>query len=83
MSKTIIVGDKQSVIDIAIQHCGDVDRIMDIVEFNTNIKTVNDPTGYDIDLGECIIPGTTLIIEDDWVNQKEIVSITSPIATGE
>lgn len=80
MSKIIETKDGQTIIDIAIEHCGDVDRLMDIVENNT-IVTVNDTTGVDIDLSEALVPGQKLTIQDEWVDGKIIKDLTQSIST--
>ena len=80
MSKIIETKDGQTIIDIAIEHCGDVDRLMDIVENNT-IVTVNDTTGVDIDLSEALVSGQKLTIQDEWVDGKIIKDLTQSIST--
>lgn len=82
MSKVITVMDNQSIMDIAIQHCGDVDRMLDIVENNT-IITKNDTSGVEIDLSWPLVPGQKLTIQDEWVNLKVVNELTDNISTAE
>jgi hypothetical protein len=82
MSKTIITAEGQSILDIAIQHCGDVDRAIDIVAANTFI-TMNDNTGTEIDLSWALSPGQSIVIEDDWIVGKVTKDLIDNISTAE
>ena len=82
MSKTIITVDGQSILDIAIQHCGNVDRAMDIVANNT-IITCNDLTGEEVDLSWALAAGQSITIEDDWIVGKITKDLIDNISTAE
>jgi hypothetical protein len=80
MSKIIIVQEGQTIMDIAVQHCGNIDVMMDIVEAN-NMRSLVDVTGAEYNLADAILPGLKLTIEDEWIVNKIVKDITQNIAT--
>jgi len=69
MSKTIITVAGQTIADIAIQHCGNADRLLDIMNSNTFV-TINDMSGVEIDLGYALAPGQQIVLDEDWIDLK-------------
>ena len=76
MSSVVIIAEGQSIIDIAIQHCGDVDKAIEIV-------AGHDPTGEEGGLFEALVAGQAITIQDEWVNSKITREILSNISTAE
>ena len=82
MSKTITTLPGQTIMDIATAYCGHVDAALNIIDAN-NIVTTNDPTGTEVDLAYPIVPGTTLTIEESWIDQSVVQELSPELATGE
>jgi hypothetical protein len=80
MSKIITVQEGQTIMDIAVQHCGSIDAMMDIIEANNMISVV-DITGAEYNLADAILPGLKITIEDEWIDKKIVKEITQNIAT--
>lgn len=78
MSKIITVQEGQTVIDIAVQYCGNVDRMIDIVNANKMIG-IDDVTGETYNMAEALIVGLPLKIEDEWIERNN--KITENLAT--
>jgi hypothetical protein len=82
MNKIIITEEGQTIIDIAVQHCGDVDRMMDIIE-NNNIITVNDITGVEVNLAYTLVPEQNIVLKSEWIKTKIVNELKQNIATAE
>jgi hypothetical protein len=80
MSKIIIVKEGQSLMDVAVQHCGNIDAMMDIMEANVMINET-DPTGFEFDCGDKLLKGLKLTIEDEWIDKKITNELTQNIST--
>jgi hypothetical protein len=78
----ITVEENQTLIDVAMQHCGNVDRLLDILE-NNNIVTVNDATGVDVNIAYTLVPGQILELNAKWIETKITKDLKQNIATAE
>lgn len=56
MSKTIEVADGQNLHDICLQHYGSYDGLLDLIERNASITSVDfePPTGMELEIGDSI-----------------------------
>ena len=80
MYKEIISKQGQTIIDIAVEHTGDVDNILNIIDLN-DIKTLSDLSGEQTHLDEELVDGQIIMIDEDWINKKVTQNMNQILAT--